>query len=76
MLIYPLTEFYLGFMCGEKKSLKGTLHYCQVFTFAVVCVLLNKLLIIYILFFIIYLEDFFLNGLGSSHSNLRIECEK
>ena len=42
----------------EKKILKGTLHYYQVFTFAVVCVLLNKLLIVF--FFIIYLEeDFF-----------------
>ena len=50
-------------MCGKKK-LKATLHYCQVFTFAVVRVLLNKLLIIYILFFIIYLEeDFFLKNL-------------
>ena len=47
-----------------KKKLKATLHYCQVFTFAVVRVLLNKLLIIYILFFIIYLEeDFFLKNL-------------
>ena len=60
MLIYFLTKFYLGFTCGKKKSLKGTLHYCQVFTFAIVCVLLNKLLIVYILLFIIYLdEDFF-----------------
>ena len=47
-----------------KKKLKATLHYCQVFTFAVVRVLLHKLLIIYILFFIIYLEeDFFLKNL-------------
>ena len=60
----------------KKRSLKGTLHYYQVFTFAIVCVLLNKLLIVYILFFIIYLEEDFLKGLGSSHSNLRIEWEK
>ena len=44
----------------EKKSLKRILHYCQVFTFAIVSMLLNKLLIVYILYFIIYLEkDFF-----------------
>ena len=47
-----------------KKKMKGTLHYCQVFTFAVMRMLLNKLLIVYILFFIIYLEkDFFLKDL-------------
>ena len=40
-----------------KKKMKETLHYCQIFTFAVVRVLLNKLLIVYILFFIIYLEE-------------------
>ena len=28
----------------EKKNLKRTLHYCQVFTFTIMCVLLNKLL--------------------------------
>ena len=43
----------------KKEGLKGTLHYYQVLTFAVVCVLLNKLLIVYILFFIIYLEEYF-----------------
>ena len=38
----------------------GPCPHSQVFTFAVVCMLLNKLLIVYILFFIIYLEeDFF-----------------
>ena len=36
----------------KKKSLKGTFHYCLVFTFAIVRVLLNKLLIVYIFFFI------------------------
>ena len=64
-------------MCGKKKkSLKGTLHYCLVFTFAVVCVLLNKLLTVYILFFIIYFDEDFFKGLSSSHSNLRIEWEE
>ena len=29
----------------KKMSLKGTLHYCQIFTFTIVCVLLKKLLI-------------------------------
>ena len=28
----------------KKRFEGGTLHYCQVFTFVVVCVLLNKLL--------------------------------
>ena len=61
MLIYFLTKFYLGFTCGKKKkSLNETFYYCQVFTVAVVCVLLNNLLIV-------------LKGLGSSHSNLRIK---
>ena len=54
--------------------MKGTLNYCQVFHFTAVCVLFNKLLIVYILFFIIYLEeDFFFLRIDSSHSNLRIE---
>ena len=43
----------------EKKILKGTLHYFQVFIFDVVCVAQQIINNLYI-FFIIYLEeDFF-----------------
>ena len=60
----------------KKKKFKGDpllllgIHFCYCVYVAL------QLLIVYILFFIIYLEEFFFKGLGSSHSNLRIEWEK
>ena len=60
----------------EKKSLKGTLHYCQVFIFFVVCVAQQIINSLYFVFHYLFRGSFFLKGLGSSHSNLRIELEK
>ena len=68
-MIYSLTKFYLGFTCG-KKNLKGTLHYYQVFTFAVVCVaeqIINNLYFFHYLF----RGRIFFKGLGSSHSKYK-----
>jgi len=45
----------------QKKSLKGTLYYYQVFTFDVVCMLLYKLLIFF--YYYLFRGIFFLKDL-------------
>ena len=66
-------------MGKKKKRLKGTLHYCQVFTFIVVCVaqqIINSLYFAFHFLFRVRFFFFFFLRLGSSHSNLMIEWEK
>ena len=63
-------------MWGKKKfegdpPLLPSIHFC-----CRVCVAQQIINNLYFVFHYLFRGFFFLNGLGSSHSNLRIECEK
>ena len=77
LLIYSLTKFYLGFTCGEKKKFEGNpplllgIHF-----YYRVCVAQQIINSLYFVFHYLFRGRFILKGLGSSHSNLRIEWKK